>query len=211
MARVVSNLPLLFTGKVGNISGSVRNGKQYIKALPGKRKGDPTLSQITVREKFKLAGKLAVSAKHVIKRTYTNHNKKTTGAVDVAKSHIYKDVIAGVYPIIAIDWQNLLLSKGKLLGLEGVNVMPVPGNIIYTWPVCYGDNGNMLDRIILIMYIPSVWRCVSYTPGAKRKTGYAVFDTALFKKEKVHLYICVISEDEKNTSNSTYLGEFELI
>lgn len=210
MARVFKP-PFLFTGKLGDISGSIRDGKQYIRRLPGKRKRKPTPIQRTMQKRFTYATKLSRSIRQLVNSTWTMHDRKKKKAASLAMTHVFRDVVTRSHPTVRILWEQLMLSRGILGLLHSVNVVPVPDKLVYTWKTGKDILHNSTDKLVLILYVPSLWRCIVFYPEATRHSGYAIFDTSMIAKERVYAYICLLSKDEKNSSNSQYLGKIKLI
>lgn len=211
MTKPTNIIDFLYQAKMNRAKRQTKKDEQTDKKPDLRSRSSLTLSQITALEKLKLATKLVQSMKSLIRITFTQYNKKKHTPFSAASSLVHKEVITGLYPELKINWEDLPVSKGRLPRIYKVNIVPVPGKIIYTWGMQDISDADPNDRVILIMYLPWVFRCVNIFPEARRRTGYAIWDTSLFEKEKVHLYLTLLSDDEKNSSDPMYLGEIELL
>ena len=59
MAELKGNVMGIFKGKIGKISGRVKNGKNYFVSLPAEFNPSMTPEAVARREKFKVTAKLA--------------------------------------------------------------------------------------------------------------------------------------------------------
>src|SRR6185312_14871254 len=133
MAKVISHWPLLFTGKLGNVIGYIKDGKQMIRKLPKRRKRRYTRLQLVQQKKFSLMIKFFKPLNPLLHQTFgvsrsggSNHNK--------AVSYHIKNAVTGKYPFFEMDYEKVLLGIGSLTPAKIPAVFSdQTGSLLFTW------------------------------------------------------------------------------
>ncbi len=197
-----------FKGRIGNIVGVVRNGKQYIRSAPSEMTNPKTPKQQANRKKFGLATKLASRLGPFIEKGFATTDAKTPRGACISfnmKSGIYEEGDSG------IRYSNIMVSAGALRQVdESAAERLENGTLRVTWQDNSGT-GNALadDRImILAMAEDKQFHNCYKLEGAKRSSEEEILelDELLNKEPAVHLYLSVMSESRNLTANSEYLG-----
>jgi len=196
-----------FSGKVGTVIGSNWKTVNYMRSLPGKRKGTPTSAQLEQQMKFMIMVKFHQSLQALLNLTFAKYSKMMS-PYNYAIKHNLLHAITGTYPNFSIDYHKLLLSEGILNLAGGMYIESAgAGKIKFSWTNNAGSgNANGSDKAILIAYNPETFQSVYITNGAMRSAGEYVMDVSLFGGTAVETWIAFIAEDGKTVSNSSYLG-----
>ncbi|MCW3808034.1 DUF6266 family protein [Plebeiibacterium marinum] len=141
MAKVYGNpISLLFSGKLGNMVGTIRNGKQYIRSLPKKSSKEPTAKQIAHRARFCFASNFIRSIRPIIQIGYNpSRGSKYTSPYNMAMACLMKNVVTGEYPDFSIDFKNLELSPNKSARLRKATIKKGRKNIKFKWKLWNKD------------------------------------------------------------------------
>jgi len=198
-----------FSGTVGTVVGANWRGIAYMRSLPQKVKNPKTLGQRTQRNKFAvtlaflqpLTGFLRVGWKlYAYKRTPFN----------AAMSYTIANAITGTYPNFTIDASQVLVSRGALSPASNANASPTPGgNISITWQNNSGSTtANEDDKALIAIINQNKGEAVFDTAGTRRdSTNQNMTMPMSWVGEQVNVYLGFISADEKQVSNSVYLGQ----
>ena len=207
MAKVISQWPFLFTGKLGNVIGYVKDGKQMIRRIPKRRKRRYTRLQLLQQKKFSLMIKFFKPLTPLLQQTFgvsrsggSNYNK--------AVSYHIKNAITGKYPFFEMDYAKVLLGMGSLTPAKIPAVSSQQtGWLQFTW----ADNSERVgarsyDEAWVAIYCPELDQWICYLDCAVRRSGCYSSDVTAFSGKAVHSYLGFISHDGKTVSNSSYLG-----
>ena len=133
MAKVISQWPFLFTGKLGNVIGYIKDGKQMIRKLPKRRKRRHTRLQVMQQKKFSLIVKFFKPLIPLLHQTFgvsqsggSNYNK--------AVSYHIKNAVTGKYPFFEMDYAKVMLGMGSLTPAKTPAVVSQQtGWLQFTW------------------------------------------------------------------------------
>jgi hypothetical protein len=124
-----------------------------------------------------------------------------------------KKVFKGSYPALKIDYQKLILSKGKLPNAPGMSVCsPKSGKLTLHWT----DNSGICralasDLLFIAVFNRSSQRWLFNVDAAPRSARYYSLDVKAFQGKLVQVYVGFISEDSRQVSSSLYLGEVRVL
>jgi hypothetical protein len=213
MGKIPEGLLGGFTGKVGSVSGYVRNGQNIIRVARSRSSYKATPARNAQRAKIKVCNEFtqAFSGTGFFKRTFPSIGNAGTG-YNRACSAIMNLAVTGIFPDININYPDVLISKGALPAAEqpAVSLFEI-SNLIFTWVNNPGKGtakGN--DKVILVAYCPHLKQAF-FTIGANtRSEGQGVLDVKSFKNHSIKTWLGFLSNDETNASNSSYCGSIEL-
>jgi hypothetical protein len=207
MATIVSFHPFLFKGKIGNIVGYVKNGKQIACSLPKKSRVPRSAAQKLQQNKFKLIIQFFQPLKLLLNETLKNTGgNKTT--FNLAHSYNIRNAVLNNSTRLKIDYPRVMLVKGLLPMANKIAASASgAGELKFEWTRHTKNN---------IVYNPdSVWVAAyceelkkwKYDPCiAQRKNRKCVLDVKEFSGKRVHTYIGFYSADRKQFSDSQYCG-----
>ncbi|HMI01857.1 MAG TPA: DUF6266 family protein [Pedobacter sp.] len=214
MARLPKGLFGGFSGKLGDLVGYNRNGKDLVRTK-GKSTKPASVKQLAVRQKISLLNTtlgamltvINVGFKLVVKGTDKN-------PFNEAVSYNFKHACLGAYPEISIDYSQLLVSQGSLPPAFEPNVNVVPGGLEFTWGLDPLVHDNILnDRAMLLIYYPdpdhlpaSNENVVCVLIGAQRKALKDFIELPpAYLTAPMHCYITFVAEDGNSISNSVFI------
>ncbi|ACU02572.1 DUF6266 family protein [Pedobacter heparinus] len=212
MGRIKKGILGGFSGKVGAVVGASWRGVDYMRSLPEKSKKAATTAQLAQQNKMALFRGFLLGLDDIIARCFQNIEKYTP--MNDALSYNMKNAIAGVYPDQSIAFDQLLFSKGELLGSWLPNAVSTTSNAIdFSW-----ENGNFTpmrsaaDQVTVVVYDPVTQQFCKLENAALRSEKAARLilpDT--FKGHGVHCYISFYSESMKIAATNEYLGVVEVV
>lgn len=207
MKLTPKDLPIQFSGKLGNMVGSTWKGIFYVRRAPGKRTVPPTQAQLQQQAKFATVKKFLTSMKALVKIGFNNSAIRMT-AFNSALSYNLKNALDGIYPTFSINYSKGLLCHGDLPNALAPIATAAKDSIIFKWTDNSGTgDARPTDQAILVLYC-EVHNTAAYTTsGGLRSTGAGTLDAQHFKGLSVQTWLAFISEDGNNISDSIFTGE----
>lgn len=138
--------------------------------------------------------------------------KRKKTAYNCVTSEVKLNGLKGVYPDTSLNFETLMLTKGRLGIADGVTFAIVPTGIEFKWAVDPKEQWpDSTDQVMLLAYFPltNTTRYVLY--GNERSTGLAILPVSTpMQGSEMHLYISFIASDRSNVSDSVYAGSLNL-
>jgi len=207
MAKVISALPLQFTGKLGDVVGYMQNGVHRVRKAPRPRSNLPTAKEQVQREKFRLIAKLLNPIAPLLNKGFGTSSRKPgfSKAFSVNYKQIFQETCDGVQ----IDFEKVQLSSGILLKpLAVAAASHETSKLIFFWKneeglqhVCHFDS----DQAFVAIYCEEFGQWIYRFDVAERKEERCVVDVAAFADKTVHVYIGFV-RDKGWISESLYGG-----
>ncbi|TKC09161.1 DUF6266 family protein [Pedobacter frigoris] len=225
MARLKDGIFGMIVGKLGNLISYDRLGENVVrmKTRKPKRKKPRTPAQQAVNIRFSLVKSFVSAGKDFISVGFAADVKGTTRIPENgAVSYNLKHAVIGEFPDFQLDFENVLVSKGKLPTPEYAAVTREGNLLKFTWSTTDHDSyPRNRDQAMMFAYFPGTNDSVNtefITNGALRSKGQDELDigyhlegaTYKTKKTSVEVYLAFISDDRKDVSNSLYLGNINL-
>jgi hypothetical protein len=133
MARIPNGILGDFIGTAGNISGYVRNGRNFIRIRCGKSPKAMTSKRLAQLQKIKVCNEFAkaFSGNGFFNKAFPAYGDTGTG-YNRATSAIMNLAINGKYPDTFISYPLVLISKGLLPDAEKASAaIDETGNILF--------------------------------------------------------------------------------
>jgi hypothetical protein len=128
---------------------------------------------------------------------------KVTG-INATMENNVKNALTGIYPNIAIDYPNVLLSSGNLAGVL-IQVAPstVAETVKFNWEDNSGEIGaSAMDKVLLVVYNSTQNQAVTVSQFAERADGTQTITIPdSFSGDLVQCYMAYITTDEVTFSN----------
>jgi len=196
-----------FSGKVGTVVGSSWKGIDYIRSLPASVKNPRTEGQVTQRTKFSMVMEFLRPIIPYLNVGFKPYANKMS-AYNAAMSYNVNNAVMGSFPDIAIDYPNVLVSKGSLLGAENASATVADGSISFTWTDNSGVNdAKETDLAMPLAFNSSKGQAIFKTNGAQRSAKADVLTIpANWIDDDVEVYLGFVSKDGLLVSSSDYLG-----
>lgn len=212
MAKLQIGILGAISGAVGTVVGAVVRGVATIRAKPKKSTKPPVQSQINQRSKFGLMTGFLANAKSEIEIGYQSYNN-VMSPMNAAVQFNLKNAITGVTPDFKVDYPNVQISKGSLLGSSTITVAAVAGAMLnITWDVTaeLSESDQLLrstDEGVIMLYAENGKRFLHSIGTITRGDGLInVHLPKVFVGDKLHTWFFFMTADGKSVSTSQYLG-----
>lgn len=210
MGILINGINGHFHGKVGELVGSHRMGKNYIKRMPKPVEIPASEKQKAQRAKFALTSRLMHPVSKLLRIGF-RQQRFPSMACHLAMKHTLKEVITGDYPNYTIDYAKVQFSRGSWGKAEGLKLMPGKGSIFIIWN---GDGFRMnafgTDRMHLLIYEPETGTYLHGPEDVLRMQGAAVMlIPEQLNGKKLHVYLFCTSDFGK-VSDTVYAGEISI-
>lgn len=145
-----------YTGRVGNVIGTMWKGRAVLRIRPASVANPNTLAQQTQRLKFKIVTSFINLHDSLIKIGYSAYEKTLTPFNSALKYNI-SNAITGTFPDLSLDLTKVKISQGKLANLkEPVITSTAPGTVKIDWNDNTGTEGaKATDKLYLSVVDPA--------------------------------------------------------
>jgi hypothetical protein len=212
MATIPNGITGPFIGKVGPVVGYVSRGKAIIRSRPALSKSRKlSIPQQKQHAKFSLMNRFLQPIISFLNETKKTADIDLTG-YNKAFSYNVKNAIAGSYPDLMIDFNMVLLTRGDLPNIKSSQAESLSsGQITIHWTDNSGTGlARSNDRMFIAVYCKEINEWMYSLNLADRSVGNYIFDIARFSSRTVRIYTGFISFNEKDVSDSLYVGEFQI-
>lgn len=170
-----------FKGKLGTVVGTTWRGMNIMRSLPEKSGKAPSAAQELQRSKLKLTMSFLTPIRALTKITFRK-NLMDKGGFDRAKSYFMKEALQSNEGEWQINYAKVLISSGELRGLTNPEIAVAPNEILnLQWMVDSGQAmANATDKLVLVLYLPSLNQFEIFENVATRQEGSAVINYASY-------------------------------
>jgi hypothetical protein len=200
------------SGKVGPVVGVVRNGENFVRAKPGKRRGAPSEKQADQQARFSVVAAFLRPIRNLLTLGYTNLTNGVS-ARQQAQAYALETAVTGTYPDYDVDPSEIYVAAGVLDNVDNpIATGAAGGTINFTWidNSTFGISGAPEDRAILVAYNVDSGRCMFISGTIMRSAGSASLVAPHFAGQTVHTWIAFKSESGRQSSDSIYTGMIAL-
>jgi hypothetical protein len=129
-----------------------------------------------------------------------------------ATSAIMNLAVTGTYPDTAIDYEQVLISKGPLPGARNASTaVSSDGTILFGWEDNTGTGtAKANDKVIVVAYFAETKSAFFTIGSARRKDCQAELETQNMQGQTAETWIGFLSNDEEDAGDSTYSGKVDL-
>ena len=144
-----------------------------------------------------------------ISMKYAPKPKRSWSAFTLATSENKMKAIKGIFPELEIDYSKIVLAIGDIPVPVNPAVQLADGRITFAWEAdLSSERTDPNDQIMCVAYFPETFQAFTIRGGAKRIEERQHIKLPSFTEEMIiETYMCFISEDRKEVSNSVYLGQ----
>jgi hypothetical protein len=201
----------LVKGKIGNtVSYDTKLGYSVVREI-GVRVAPFTTPELANQSGTKLVTEFLRSLVPVIRIGFQNIPPgKKWSAYNHASSVLKLNALKGKYPSKKINYEKVMLSIGKIPAPKAVRVELIENELHFSWDTDLNSKGSLsTDRVMIVAFVPSIMRGLHMISGAKRAEGKEIFPlTELNEGAVVETYISYIGHNQKDVSDSVYVGQF---
>lgn len=199
-----------FRGKIGRVIGSVVRGVHYMKGLGDIRTDNPTPAQVDHRLKFALMTAFLKPLKNLIESGFLA-GKTGPSAMNLALSTNLRNAVTGISPNYAVDYEKFIFSFGSLSKAHtGGLATKDNAKLEFNWEMTGTDAPS--DQATLLVYNPTQRTYVTLPTAAPRSAlKYSLQLPTDFADQIVHAWICFVSADKLDVSDTSYLGTLTVV
>jgi hypothetical protein len=207
MARVYSGILGPVSGKVGNLVFYISRRKNFVRSAPRKSLMAPSLKQRIQRTRFGEAIRFISPLSKLINESYKAVNRYRAGT-NVLVKEIPKDSILGKYPNFMIDYSSVNLIRGNLEGIDCKMSYEVGSKRFDLCWTVFAQPEHLDDELIVMAYLSfsETW-IIAPARATRAQAGCTVHFETLLEMDCLHIWIAFRSPDQKNFSDSQYMGE----
>jgi hypothetical protein len=201
-----------FHGKIDGLVCFTRLDKNVTRTQ-AKSKGDYSPRQLANMQRMKVTSEFLTPVLEFVNLGFKPEGlKRKKTAYNCATSEVKLNGLKGIYPDVSLDFETLMLSKGRLGIAEGVTFSMVPTGIEFKWAVDPKEQWpDSTDQVMLLAYFPSTKTTRYVLYGTERSSGMAILPISTpMHGVEMHLYISFISANRNDVSNSVYAGPLNL-
>jgi hypothetical protein len=198
-----------FIDTIGPVTGYTRNGQNILRVSTVTVKNPRTALQQSQREKIKVCAAFtkAFSGSGFFNKSFPAYGHKGTG-YNRATSALMSRALTGIYPELQLNYQQVLISKGRLPGALNAKMVKKVNSILQ---FSFTDNSmdgiaSPDDAVMLVAYAPDLQQAVFTLQDGFRKDQKATLNVAAFKGHAIETWIGFLSADEKDASDSVWVG-----
>lgn len=203
-----------FNGKIGDVVVSKFRKMIIGRSTPSPSSKLPTAKQKQIRAIFALITTFISKFADFIAIGFPKV-EGNLGARNLATKYHIENAVVITPDGYAVDYEKVVLSKGKLVGVYDVVVTSLPNrelSVVWKMDPFVDDKNKATDTVAFVAYSPDLGFTIGSTNLANRSDleGSMTLMRA-FTGKKVHVYMFLAGVDGKNTSPSEYLGEYTIV
>jgi hypothetical protein len=207
MAQMLSGFPWHISGKVGDRVYYMKNGKNYSRKLPVRKKRDPEAPLSPIQLKFLLLTKFFKPITPLFRQSFELQNTGMSG-FNKAMSLNMQKAITGEFPDFSIDFSNVILGNGSLAPPPTLAVFSSEnGKLNFFWTTTSGRGSlKSKDFFYVAIFCESLNKWFYVIDNTSALKGAFELHAPEFSGCIVHTYMGFISEFGNSTSMSGYGG-----
>lgn len=146
---------------------------------------------------------------YLLEACYRHFKKKRANAGRAAIENL-ANALTGKFPDVSIDFSKVNILAGSLAAPCGAMHQNYGSSkLSFSWSACTQRNSNQSDELMGMIYCPErheFW--CERNLGIIRADGFCTIDPpAEFEGREVHVWLAYRSADQKQNSNSSYMGK----
>ena len=211
MAKITRGIFGPLTGKIGNLIAQNWKEINYLRPAPVKSKKPRTADRLANESKFGFFNNWTKPFYPYFQVGFRHMASEKT-ELNIGFSENYRRALSGTAPDFVIDYQQVILSLGKLPGVNNVVMSRTADNeLVLKWDANnYHIKSSHNDQLFLAVYAPALQEIDGFLAGVKRTAEKCTFQMLdKFRNEPLEIFIGLTSFNGKRVSNSKYLGRIE--
>jgi hypothetical protein len=210
MARIPDGILGGFIGTAGNVTGYMRNGKNFVRSKRRKSSKPKSPKRLAQQQKIKVCNDFTrpFCGSGFFNKTFPAYGHSGSG-FNRATSAIMNLAIIGDYPDTALDYPQVLVSKGPLPPAKNfTSVADSEGNIFFGWEDNSGNGtAKPNDKVVLVAYFPGDKTAIFSIGAAMREDGQAMLPILHMQNQEAETWVGFLSNEEKDAADSVYSGK----
>lgn len=199
-----------FSGKAGSLVGSMWRGRHILKAKPVYKKNRRASSdQLMQRKSFKLVTDFLHGIDDLIQITFPKTGVRSS--FNIALQWNLREAVDKNGEEPALVYEQIRIAYGNLPGVGNITQAEIDvRELKIAWENILVRKAQPTDLVGLVAYCPELGQFVATENAAMRSTYEAFLNLGAFKGKAVHCWIFTMRSDFSVSSNSQYLGEFNI-
>lgn len=202
-----------FSGKVGNVVGRVRDGRNVYAIYQPVVNNPQTISQMRNRQQLQLIAQFCSRCLGFIQKGFGDLDGYKYGSAYsscVGKNLKEAGAISGTYPNQAVAFDKVLLAYGSLDNPYTPTATAENGELSVGWTDNSGlGNAEESDEVMLLAYNSSKHQSVYNLNAAHRSERSATLTLpATWSGDSVEGYMAMYKDGKRMASKSIHLGSF---
>lgn len=197
-----------FSGLIGTVVGATWKGLWVMRSRPIPSNRPASEAQMIQRARFTLISQFLSPVNDLLIVGFQAYNSELS-PFNAAFAINSDSAVTGTYPMLSIDYQFVVIAKGRLLAVPQVTVATtVDAQLDFSWLNNAGlDSTNGTDKITFLVYNPAKQAYAKMHNAALRSAlNYNMALPSMWSADNVHIWAFFVSTNGKISSNSAYLG-----
>ncbi|RLJ69588.1 DUF6266 family protein [Pedobacter alluvionis] len=200
-----------FSGKVGSVIGSNWRSIDYLRGLPKKSSKPSTEPQLAQRAKFALAALYLSPIKDILNIGFKDKQLNKITGYNAAVKIFLNQAVGGSYPDFAIDFSQVVMSRGSLSVFHGLNASLQGADLVLNWQsILNRYNSFTDDSLTVVLFNATKSMYLVYEDAQRAALTYTAVIGAGFSGDVFHGWAFAVKRDAMAVANSQYLGTYTI-
>ena len=200
-----------FSGKVGSVIGSNWRSIDYLRGLPKKSTKPSTEPQLAQRAKFALAALYLSPIKDILNIGFKDKQLNKITGYNAAVKIFLNQAVGGSYPDFAIDFSQVVVSRGSLSVFHGLNASLQGADLVLNWQIILNRYNSFTDdSLTVVLFNATKSMYLVYEDAQRAAMTYTAVIGASFSGDVFHGWAFAVKRDVMAVANSQYLGTYTI-
>ena len=211
MARIINGINGGFTGKVGTVTGYIRNGGNFMRSRQRRKDNVKSEKRLVQQQKIKVCNEFTkpFSGSGFFNTSFPANGATSTGYNRATSAIMNRAIVKE--PEVSLQYPLVLISMGMLPGAVYASALVNDdGNIVFTWVDNTGTgSAKKEDKVLMVVYFPESKTAMYEISDSTRKDCTAILQMKSMKGI-AETWMGFVSADETNAADSVYTGSIIL-
>ncbi len=211
MARIINGINGGFTGKVGTVTGYIRNGGSFMRSRTRRKDTVKSEKRLVQQQKIKVCNEFTkpFSGTGFFNTSFPANGATSTGYNRATSAIMNRAIVKE--PEVSLQYPLILVSMGMLPGAVYASALANDdGDVVFSWVDNTGTGtAKEEDKVLMVAYFPETKTAMYEISAATRKDGKAVLPMKSMKGN-AETWIGFVSADETLAADSVYTGRIIL-
>jgi len=211
MARIINGINGGFTGKVGTVTGYIRNGGSFMRSRTRRKDTVKSEKRVVQQQKIKVCNEFTkqFSGSGFFNTSFPANGATSTGYNRATSAIMNRAIVQN--PGASLSYPLVLVSMGMLPGAVYASALANDdGNIVFSWADNTGTGtAKEDDKVLMVAYFPESKEAVYGITDAIRKDSKTILPMKLMKG-MAETWMGFVSADESIAADSVYTGSISL-
>lgn len=200
-----------FSGKVGSVIGSSWRSVDYLRGLPKKSNKASTEPQLAQRTRFALAAQYLSPIKDILNIGFKDKQLNKITGYNAAVKIFLNQAVTGDYPDFVIDFSKVVLSKGSLSVMHGLNGSLQGSDLLLNWQSILNRYNAFADDVLTVVLFNATKNMyMVYEEAQRAALSYTAVIGTNFSGDVFYAWAFTVNRDATAVANSQYLGTYTI-